>query len=220
MAPRPANTLHSEDRPNHCPCPECGDAMNRQSKRCNRCALRSRSGGITVQCEYCTVPFLKPPSRNSVRNYCSGECQKKGAIGRANPNYRGGKPSFVCSVCAKVFSVYIGKASRKVCSLACRATLIKKYKTPETKIAAVRSNSRRAAIRRRSRLKPLRHHSEREWQELLDRHEQKCARCGTTDRITRDHIVPLAKGGTDEIDNIQPLCISCNCRKWTKTDGR
>ena len=46
--------------------------------------------------------------------------------------------------------------------------------------------------------------------------ENKCQECGTTENITIDHIKPLSKGGTNHIDNLQPLCKSCNSKKQDK----
>lgn len=41
----------------------------------------------------------------------------------------------------------------------------------------------------------------------------RCAECGSDQFLTPDHIVPLKNGGTNLIDNIQPLCFFCNSRK-------
>ncbi|HAQ02974.1 TPA: hypothetical protein DCQ22_03735 [Candidatus Nomurabacteria bacterium] len=57
-----------------------------------------------------------------------------------------------------------------------------------------------------------------EWLEILSKHEYKCAKCGTQERISLDHIIPLSKGGTHSADNVQPLCISCNCKKYNKIE--
>ena len=43
-----------------------------------------------------------------------------------------------------------------------------------------------------------------------------CVRCGGDDFIEIDHIVPLAKGGDNSIENLQPLCINCNTKKRDK----
>ena len=58
-------------------------------------------------------------------------------------------------------------------------------------------------------------HSLIEWQELKQKHDNKCAHCKEEKKLTKDHIVPLSKGGTDYISNIQPLCRNCNSKKWT-----
>jgi len=57
-------------------------------------------------------------------------------------------------------------------------------------------------------------HTFEEWQELLKKYGWKCAHCGAENDITKDHIIPLSENGTDYIDNIQPLCRSCNSKKW------
>lgn len=44
----------------------------------------------------------------------------------------------------------------------------------------------------------------------------KCLCCGRTDKLERDRIVPRMLDGNYAIDNIQPLCRSCNARKQTK----
>ena len=48
---------------------------------------------------------------------------------------------------------------------------------------------------------------------LIERDGYQCATCGTSDNITIDHITPLSRGGSDDLDNLQLLCQSCNSKK-------
>ncbi len=58
------------------------------------------------------------------------------------------------------------------------------------------------------------HHSLDEFARLCELFGNRCLRCGDAgSNLTQDHIVPLSKGGTDWIWNIQPLCRSCNASK-------
>jgi 5-methylcytosine-specific restriction endonuclease McrA len=56
-----------------------------------------------------------------------------------------------------------------------------------------------------------------EWLTLVESCGHKCLACGNKRKLTADHIVPLSRGGTNFIDNIQPLCGSCNSSKRTRT---
>lgn len=55
-----------------------------------------------------------------------------------------------------------------------------------------------------------------DWLAILDKYGHKCLKCGTTENITVDHIIPLSKGGTNYPDNLQPLCAHCNSSKKTR----
>lgn len=37
--------------------------------------------------------------------------------------------------------------------------------------------------------------------------------------MTRDHIIPSSRGGTDAISNQQTMCTACNCKKGNKMPG-
>lgn len=43
-----------------------------------------------------------------------------------------------------------------------------------------------------------------------------CAHCGSTDRLTVDHVRPVARGGSNDEANLQCLCRPCNSRKGAR----
>ena len=83
---------------------------------------------------------------------------------------------------------------------------------PEKSVAA--TNHRRA-----QKLASGGSHTEEEWQSLKAFYNFKCLRCEKQEpeiKLTRDHVIPLTKSGTDSIDNVQPLCARCNSKKNNK----
>ncbi|MCR4338944.1 MAG: HNH endonuclease [Gemmatimonadaceae bacterium] len=60
-------------------------------------------------------------------------------------------------------------------------------------------------------------HTHEEWLLVL-RDLPMCFWCGRRDAaLTKDHLFPLSRGGTDDINNIVPACRRCNSRKREKT---
>lgn len=62
-------------------------------------------------------------------------------------------------------------------------------------------------------------HTLREWKDLKEKYNFTCPCCYKSEpniKLTEDHIIPLIKGGGNSIDNIQPLCHSCNSKKGEK----
>ena len=60
-------------------------------------------------------------------------------------------------------------------------------------------------------------HTVAEWATKCAAFNDCCAYCGQSKPLTRDHVVPLSRGGTDDIANIVPACQSCNSRKNAQT---
>jgi 5-methylcytosine-specific restriction enzyme A len=58
---------------------------------------------------------------------------------------------------------------------------------------------------------------------VFERDRYQCQSCGRTAlavKLTIDHIIALAQGGTNDISNLQTLCDRCNSRKRHQFDRR
>ena len=54
-----------------------------------------------------------------------------------------------------------------------------------------------------------------EFEALCGQYGNRCMACGDTEAaLEADHVVPLSRGGSDDIGNIQPFCGACNRKKF------
>lgn len=75
------------------------------------------------------------------------------------------------------------------------------------------SKARIAATNRKARIRGAGgHFTEAEWKDRLAFYQGRCAYCGEP-ATSRDHLVPISRGGSNGIENIIPACLTCNLRK-------
>ena len=53
---------------------------------------------------------------------------------------------------------------------------------------------------------------------IFARDGRTCTKCGSTENLQLDHIIPVIKGGMDNDENLQVLCRACNSSKSAKIE--
>lgn len=85
-------------------------------------------------------------------------------------------------------------------------------KTPEGKACVARKSHKRRELMNRA----LADLTAEQWIEIQISQDYGCAICGEVKPLTRDHIIPVSKGGSFTKSNIQGLCRNCNSRKGNR----
>lgn len=166
-----------------------------------------------MTCSLCHKDFIK---KHPNQKLCSDKCRVESR--KANRNFYK-KTAKGLAARKRWQSSEKFKANEKILRLKPKAKALaiqrgKKYKaTPNGKIVELN------AIHRRRMGMKTGYVTAKEWCEKLAKFNYCCAYCGTEENIQMDHIHPLSKGGLHHIDNIQPLCGTCNASKGAKVYG-
>jgi len=84
-----------------------------------------------------------------------------------------------------------------------------------------KANSQRGHVKRQAKEKNIINTlTAKEWEDILEKHNYRCAYCGIEfdceNLPTKDHVMPISKGGNNVRENIIPACKSCNSKKNNK----
>lgn len=184
-------------------------AKKYSSKYCSvECKNISQEEKIEKQCGICDKNFIVIKSRKESAKYCSNKC-----VGIANKKIIPNKLCLHCGQLLKARNKYEAN-NKKYCSRVCDSLRRKKP------IEYHRENQNRYDhLKRARKYNAEGHFTEEEWSLLKRQYHHRCLCCGRSEpdiKLTKDHIIPLTKGGTNWILNIQPLCRSCNSKKHNK----
>ena len=184
-------------------------------KQCTKCGVekslvafgkqRSTKDGYKYQCKECAAAYDKLPKVRAYRK----EYHSRDEVKAHHLEY-----SRRSDVKAKAL-VY----RQSVEAQELRRLRMKVYcSTPEGKAKRSRHSRERRAreIGAEGSFTPI------EWVELCRYYNNVCLRCKRGDvALAADHVIPLSRGGSNWISNIQPLCKSCNSKKGVEsTDYR
>lgn len=178
-------------------------------KRCGRCGeVKSLSGF------HHTITDSK-----GYQSECK-DCQKEYGVQWRKENYVPSKPQqIVCDFCGKVFTASVAAPWSRFCSKYCSHRF-----WVENNIERRREHKENRRARKMSAfVAPV------DRQEIFERDNWICGICGEPIdsqlefphpmSVTLDHIVPLAKNGTHEPENVQAAHFKCNCSKGSKVVG-
>ena len=177
----------------------CTDCRAREIRESQEQLAFRKENGFELECLLCGESYKTFEGSRSKKLLCSPACYKKDHYNKNKAHYDARRAEW-------------SKVNNEKQNLYKARAVAKRYDYYR-EMAGQHSNERRIRLLGNSGS-----HTKQEWIDLKDKFDNKCLRCGCINKqLTRDHIVPVVKGGSDSIENIQPLCRTCNSKKGTNT---
>ena len=166
------------------------------------------------ECIFCNKYFTIIPTRPK-QKFCSYYCRAKSQskTGDKHHNWKGGLPYCFCG---KQLSTRQSKFCSKHKGTEHRGEKVWNYKGGISKTREYINFYKRKY--KYSKRNASGYHTFKDWENLKAQYNWTCPCCGKFEpniKLTADHIIPLSRGGSDNMENIQPLCMKCNSKKWT-----
>lgn len=203
-------------------CVECGKEFSielghwgRPPSKCPECRDVQYTKGYPRRerrmCAVCGEPVARLGNK-----YCSADCRSV-----AMPTNTHGWSMFICERCGKEFP----RRGDKAAALCWECRVVRADAAPL--VVPVASSEQRIDVQATAA----------SWacdyidpETVFDRDGWRCGICGkkvnrkasppALDSPTMDHIVPISKGGTHTLDNLQCAHFGCNCRKSNNGGGQ
>lgn len=213
--------FHKPDKCHYPRCKPCHNAMvSAAGKRRTVARQAAREAEPDHVCERCGAAWRPKPQASAASResqYCQ-RCRKQLYVRRWQQANRARVRQYARqSRLRRKGNETPAYRARKARYVARHRERLRAYRRAYSKRAEQRVKNRANVINRRARVRGAEGSwTVAEWDELKARYGRRCLRCGRSEPsivLSFDHVIPIARGGPNTIDNAQPLCVSCNAWK-------
>lgn len=204
-------------------------SLDSTTKRCTACGEikpltdfnknRTKAGGLAAQCRECMRAIVHAWQKANPEKYLESVRRAKA---KKPEKYRGHKRVWAEANPDRVHAKNRRYAEAHPYDEVRREYFRKRYQQHKQRIKAYQRQYSKThpwvGVRSIRRYRMLKGHKRiHGWPEMRAWFGNCCLCCGATKRIEADHVIPLSKGGPDILENLQPLCRTCNASKATST---